>query len=272
MRDDGTLIVAIPSNGGLVIASDSRLSVESSFCDGVEKFIELQRPERLLLFVTGRRGFWPASITIAPDPCTFIKTNSREFDFGETAKAYIENFSGRPSELDLKSLSDHCIKALTTYIGEHPYRLNGMSVTSSLTLASFDIETSTYQINTIEFSTEMTSGGNISSKLILDAKGSGDDELAEPYVFGELDYYQTHVHNRLKDEPIRQSTRQFLSKAQKVGETSPQDAADRAADMIEAASRRTLVVPASSGIGGPVAVRLVGATARPSKLTISPPP
>jgi len=52
MLDHGTLVVMIPTNEGLVAASDSRLTLDDVFCDGVEKFIEPARPGRTLLVVT----------------------------------------------------------------------------------------------------------------------------------------------------------------------------------------------------------------------------
>lgn len=74
----GTLFVAIAAADGLVLASDSRLTVETQYCDGVDKFIEPQRPDRTIIFLTGRHGVWPRAISDAPDVCAYGSASSLE--------------------------------------------------------------------------------------------------------------------------------------------------------------------------------------------------
>jgi hypothetical protein len=51
----------------------------------------------------------------------------------------------------------------------------------------------------------------------------------------------------------------------RLGETTVEDAIDIATDMIEAAARFTKTVPAGSGIGGPIDVKVIGRGARPAR-------
>src|SRR5262249_24792304 len=136
--DHGTLVVLIPTVGGLVAASDSRLTLDSCYCDGVDKFIEPAKPDRLLLVVTGRRGMWPVSIFAAKDPCEFIKTQQRDFDFGHVARDYVEAANLPLQVMDSDALIESCLRGVSTFLSSNPHRLDGSSAASVLTLASYD--------------------------------------------------------------------------------------------------------------------------------------
>jgi hypothetical protein len=94
------------------------------------------------------------------------------------------------------------------------------------------------------------------------------DDLAEPILCGEGDYLRQHVLPTIKDQPVSQWTIDQLGDFPKVNFAKVRDVELRnsislAADLVSSASRMTERIPASSGIGGPIDVRIIGADARP---------
>jgi hypothetical protein len=262
MMDRGTLVVMIPTQDGLVAASDSRLTLDDTSCDGVEKFIELKTPDRTLMVVTGRRGFWPLPFYFMPDKCTAARTMMREFDLGEVAKSFVESANVPIEALDTAALREHCLSAMNTYLASSPQWINGTTASSSVVLASFDPITHTSRIRSIEFSFSFSPGGASTAQDKVNAIYSPRD-LAEPFLFGESPYYLKHVHPVLTASSKRQETRAFFGSIPLVQKMKLEDAIEIATEMIEAASQMTAVVPAESGIGGPIDVRVLTTDSRP---------
>ena len=265
MFDHGTLIVLIPTQSGLVAASDSRLSLDGAMCDGVEKFLIAEKPERLLIAVTGRRGVWPVSIFTAPDKCNFIRTNRRDFDLGESAKAYVEAAAVPIEKIDLTALTRHCVDGWLTFFKSQPYRLDGTTSFSRLVLASYDPSSGITRIRIVDISFPLVPGGKINATVPFDIMLSPDD-LAAPYVLGESDYYFEKVQPHLLLSAKRDATKKQLAQPLKIMDTTLRDGIDIAIEMIEATSQMTESVPAASGIGGPIDVRVIGNSPRPTKI------
>ena len=129
MHSEGTLIILLASRDGLVVASDGRQTVDGVFCDGVSsKLLEPAGHNRLILAVTGRRGFYPATTALASNVCDFIRHTPREFDLGEVVKNYIEGDAtfDLPS-VDMKKVAEHCIRTLVQYFALNPHRSPAIS-------------------------------------------------------------------------------------------------------------------------------------------------
>jgi hypothetical protein len=112
-------------------------------------------------------------------------------------------------------------------------------------------------------------GNSITSRPGLTERFTNED-LAEPITVGEGPYLQQHVLPTIADQPIGEVTRRQLGgfpnvNFPMVGSNSLHDAVGVAVDLIESASRMTERVPPSSGIGGPVDVRVLGKEARPAR-------
>ncbi len=260
----GTLFVAIAATDGLVLASDSRLTVETQYCDGIDKFVEPRRPDRTVIFLTGRRGVWPRAISSAPDVCAYVRRAKREFDLAEVARDFLEAANVNIDQLDLSAAGKHCATALRRHLRRRPDLV--LPATEHLTeiiFAAYDPASSKAIIRSVALAID-SSGlplwrGNLERRL-------GLDDAAEPVIAGESNYFNRHVLPTFLDNPLNVSTRRFWAlypRFPKVRNTSRQIAVDAAIDIIEATSRMTLHVPASSGIGGPVIIRILGTHARP---------
>ena len=263
----GTLFVAIAAADGLVLASDSRLTVETQYCDGVDKFVEPQRPDRTIIFLTGRRGVWPRAISDAPDVCAYARRAVREFDLAEVAREFLEATSVGVDQLDLLAVGKHCATALRRHLRIRPDLV--LPATKRLTeiiFAAYDPASCKAIIRSVALAIDLRRHpfwrGNLERRF-------GLDDAAEPVIAGESDYFNRHVLPTFLDRPLKASTRRFWAlypRFPKVRDTSRQTAIDAATDIIEATSRMTLHVPASSGIGGPVVVRILETRARPIAL------
>jgi hypothetical protein len=254
-------------------ASDSRQTVDGTYCDGAEKFFEPKNSDRLTLAVTGRRGFYPVTIAVAPDPCDYVRQTRREFDLGEVANAFIEKHGNVDlNDFDLGELANHCVQALTSYLSANPHRLptfSGDHFASAVLLASYDPKTRVAIVRSFEIGFS-PSGTQLIARLGLDER-FGPDDLAEPMSVGEGDYLREQVLPIIKDLPISETTRNQLGdfpnvRFEKVGAMSLQQAVEIATDLIESAARMTAKVPAKSGIGGPLDIRLLGESVRPVRL------
>jgi hypothetical protein len=275
MISQGTLIVLVASKDGLVVASDSRQTLDNRvYCDEANKLLVPSRPDRFIVAVTGTRGFYPLSMmTAMNDICGYVKRTAREFDLAEVVKDFIEK---NHSEIDLsnfdaKQLAQHCQDALFAFFLAHPYRsptVSGVGFSSSVVLASYDPATSRAHVRTIEisFSQDLT-------KLIINDVTNVHfdlDDLAEPMICGEGDYLRQKVLPVIGLESIAESTRRQVGTFPVVNfptvrDNSLKDAIAMATDLIESASRMTAKIPASSGIGGPIDVRIIGKQLQPTR-------
>jgi hypothetical protein len=273
MHSDGTLVIMVSCQEGLVVASDSRQTLdEHTFCDGAVKLLESQTRERFILAVTGRRGFYPFHLALLrPETaCEFVKRTPREFDLGMVAMRYADADAGTDlANLDMVALSNNCMRELKDYLDANPHRApayNGDRFSSSVVLASFNHMTRTAIIRSFEVAVtpDLTA---LSARQVLYERFAPDD-LAAPVVIGESDYLAQQVLPVIKGHRISATTlHQFGDLPRfnfpRVRDQSLEQAVDVATDLIEAASTMTATVPAPSGIGGPLDVRLLGANARP---------
>jgi len=261
-----TLIVTIAANDAVVLASDSRLTLNSGFCDGEEKLIDLARPPHSALYVTGRRGFWAVEPASQPDPCAYAASHPRELDIGFVAREFVEAAGTDIEHLDLNALGKHCATAIFEYVRQQTFLLPTTNYLTSVTLAAYDPDRSLVVYRSIEFSNVLSAGlGGLNNQI--NWRGSEDlrfklDDAAEPMLVGESGYFIQHVLPTFLDGPLRDSTRAFwksFPSFPSVRDTSRQTAMDVAIDIIEVASRMTSNVSAPSGIGGPIVVKVLGA-------------
>jgi len=278
MRSDGTLVIMVPCQEGLVVASDSRQTLnEGTFCDGAVKLLESPIRERFILAVTGRRGFYPLHLALfRPETaCEYVRRTPREFDLGMVAMRYADADAATDlANLDMVALAKNCLHELKGYFDTNPSRApasNGDRFSSSVILASFDHVTRTAIIRSFEVAVtpDLTA---LNAKQVLNERFTPDD-LAQPVVCGEHDYLTQQVLPVIKDHPISSTTLHQIGNFPicnfpRVEDQSLQQAVDVATDLIEAASTMTATVPAQSGIGGPLDVRLIGDYQRP--VAVSP--
>lgn len=249
---EGTLVVMVAANGGAVLASDTRLTVENAFCDGVEKFVEPLRPDHAMLFVTGRRGFYPIDIQQTTDVCAYVRRVPREFDLAEVARRHFEDANTNVADLDLASVGRHCAEETRQYILGSKYAIWGMPGEAISSLVFVDYNPVSLQVAVR--SVQLVFGASFAQfdyRLGLNEQ-FGPDDIAEPILFGEQLYFTQHVMPRFLEGPIKEETRKYWLKFPAVRQMPFDTAIDIATDIIQAASRTTETIAANSGIGGPL--------------------
>jgi len=87
---NGTLVVIVPSADGLVVAADSRTTVNGATCDNQYKITELRRPKRTVVAVTGEVAFISPPDAQERDVCGYLKSAPRMLDIASVVKSYLE--------------------------------------------------------------------------------------------------------------------------------------------------------------------------------------
>jgi hypothetical protein len=267
-----TLIIYVPSNEGLVVAADSRLSIGMGrFCDGVEKLVVPNRP-RTLITVTGRRGFYPQAIYLQPDLCAPLKATRREFDFADIATEFVDGEGVPLEQLDMGKLAQACINRLTAYLTAHPEWLptyTGERFASAINFACYDPKTKQAVLRGIEIKVP-DDLRQITVRQYLNDR-FGFDDISEPITAGEGDYVREHVLVRLKTMPLSATTLEILGghpqyALRKVRDMGVAEARALAEDLISATSLMMQTIPSASGVGGITRSVLLGAEDHPITL------
>ena len=275
MHSEGTLIILLASRDGLVVASDGRQTVDGVFCDGVSsKLLEPAGHNRLILAVTGRRGFYPATTALASNVCDFIRHTPREFDLGEVVKNYIEGDAtfDLPS-VDMKKVAEHCIRTLVQYFALNPHRspaISGDRFESTVVLGSYEPRLWRSVVRTFTIVVR-PDGTGLDARLGLNER-IGPEDSAEPVAVGEQPYVRQYVLPTISNDPqVSETTRRWfrnfpIVEIPKVSAVSSAEAIQVATDLIDVTAKMTINIPATSGVGGPLDVRLLGEGARPVRL------
>jgi hypothetical protein len=244
------------------------------YCDGFTKLHEPTKPDRLILGVAGRSAFHAPHA--ATDICEHLRQTPPEFDLAAVAKSFIE--SQERFELlettHVVALLEHCTHEFASYLATHQWPLPQLLAKpegTTFVLASYDPVAQVGVVRVLELGLIAVGDKLEIYKRNRIAEVITKDRLAGQIIAGEGDYLNDIVFPRMKSEAVSETTRiQFHDYPQiqlfPVHETSARQARDVAADLIAVASRMTEIIPAPSGIGGPMDVRLIGESPRPTKL------
>jgi hypothetical protein len=251
-----TLIVAIPSNEGIVLAADSRVTAGATFFDGDKKLHVIEGPPCLVYAISGTSEFRempPAGTSIA-EALPHLRVN---FDGADVVRSILE--ASLPQ--DLTSVEGERVGRA---LGE---ALGAFNRTNPAAMASF---TGQFICRLCLFQVSEDGDAAIAAtEILLDARGSvvlgeihhkrfGMNDLGGATYAGEYDFVKEHV--------LAGAGRQFLSAPSSALLSSlplPVQAIDAGAaatlatELILAASKMTATVPSHTGIGGPIQVLLL---------------
>jgi hypothetical protein len=106
---NGTLVVLIPTEDGLVVAADSRTSLFGVFCDSQYKIIELKKPKHVAIAVTGDVAFIAPPEAHEQNICGYLNSAPRMLDFTYIVKNYLERKNVDFFKLSLEDLGSECV-------------------------------------------------------------------------------------------------------------------------------------------------------------------
>jgi hypothetical protein len=261
----GTLVVVVPFNHGLVVAADGRQTLFNRiYCDGTAKIIETTRP-RTIAAVTGNGVVvdYPHPV---PDEqmCSFIKDAPRIFDIEAVVRRFLDSSSGSLQSLNLEPLMEQCLGEVIKLDRSLPgFLVKFLGTTMfQVVLAGYDAETSTSVIRT--FSGRIERDGRFVFQFNED-KTYSPETTADWLTFGEADYFNAHVLGP-EGQPFYDKNIFERMKGHRIAEIERDSAIALAEHSIEAAAKTTSIIPAATGIGGPIETLVVGGDPKPERI------
>ena len=260
----GTLVIMAPCQRGLVLAADGRQTVAGVEHDGKRKLIQPKRTERTVVTVTGHGTFIPAppSGAVTTD---YLRNAPRLLDISAVVCAYLEERNVPVAALDVLELSARCGHALERYQQERPGALNGFTDREvfRVVLAGYEQANSEAVVRTFVVSWN----GKQSASMISPNRHFDGDSAFDVLAYGETDFLNQHVYGGVGRQFLTKATIDLLLKPRPVAEVTLDEAVAAAKNIIGAASKATAIVPAPTGIGGPVNVLLLSEESRPRQLS-----
>ncbi|MDR3725481.1 MAG: hypothetical protein P4K86_00410 [Terracidiphilus sp.] len=261
-----TLVVLVPSVDGLVVAADSRTSVLGAQCDGQFKIVQLKRPSRTVVMVTGDGVFIPPPSATEPDLCRYQQSAPRLLDMAAVVTSYLERKGANPARLSLEDLGAECVRAAERFQALHPeaFQSHLGGEIFSVVLASYDpkAKVSTLRNFVVRISRE---SHKIEAARFSNITVASTDRRGL-WAYGETDYVEKQVYGGFGRQFLTASTLDFILQDKPVAQASQDEAVAAAVNLIQAASRAAQQVPAASAIGGPIDVVLLGRKPRPQQL------
>ncbi|MGY4428510.1 hypothetical protein ACVWWO_000987 [Bradyrhizobium sp. F1.13.1] len=266
----GTLVVVVPTAGGLVIAADSRITVGNVLvCDNSFKIAEIEAVDRAAIVATGFTTVWdttPLNGLPMEGICDRFRELSPKFDALAVAKTKIEQRSDlATSRFD--QLPGECLKDLATYIAQYPGVYNDFRGKKlfQIALGSYDVAENASYIR--QFNVQIGADGapHIDG---IEVKKFLPDEVQSFQVLGEFGFMNSNVLHGPGLQFLTQRYQRFRELANDpIGKTDVYLASDFATDLIEATAKISQFIPAPTGVGGPVDVLLLGQEPRPKRLS-----
>lgn len=263
----GTLVIIVPTKEGLIAAADSRSSAGKSFCDGTYKIIHLSKPARCIATVTGTGIFVANPGPEVKDLCEYVKRAPRLLDIEQVVKSSVEKAADDIAALDIEDVASSCIDSLKKFASANPLAIKPFAGRElfSVVLAQYTATDRTAVIRsfTIRVSPSARDYEIVDVVRFAFAPNSPRDYAA----FGETDYLNETVFGGVGRAYITPATVAFLRDDNKtVSQTSLEEAIAVSNNIIEATSKATTLIPAPSGIGGPVHLVLLGSDNEPRRL------
>jgi hypothetical protein len=263
---NGTLVVIVPSADGLVVAADSRTTVNGATCDNQYKITELRRPKRTVVAVTGEVAFISPPDAQERDVCGYLKSAPRMLDIASVVKSYLERKNVDPARLQLEDLGAECVGVVQRFRESEPLALEpyvGREI-FSVVIASYDARSKTATVLNfavrIDGATHRVEAGRFTRIAITPQSRRG------VWSYGESDYLNRYVFGGVGRKFLTESTLDYMLADKPVAEARLDEAVAAAGNVIEAASRTTQLTPSPSGIGGPLEMVLLGRKSRPEQI------
>ncbi len=263
---DGTLVLAVPSNEGLVIATDSRMRVAPGvFCDNQYKIIEPDRPDRSVIAVAGAGINVPGPGPDVRDLCAYSMRARRNYDIGALARDYVEARDANIATIQLDELAALCVETIVKFQMTHglePLKAFWDKRLFNVVLASYDPGARRSFVKRIGLNLEPGGRPFIDRRDSHNFSQESDGQLV---AFGEAEFLNKNVVNGVGQQFLRGAFAEW-QKQKTIAEINRSLALNAATDLIEAASKTADLMRYDGGIGGPVDAVLLGEQRRPLRL------
>jgi hypothetical protein len=261
-----TLVVLVPSADGLVVAADSRTSILGAPCDGQFKITQLRRPSRTVVMVTGDGIFIKPPSAPEPDLCRYQQSAPRLLDIAAVVSSYLERKAPDVSQPSLEDLGAECVRAAQRFQKSYPeaFQSHLGGEIFSVVIASYDPREKISNLRNFVVRMDRETHRIEASRFTQIAVSPGDRRGV--WAYGEAAYVDQNVYAGFGRQFLTAPTLDFILVDKPVAEAPLDEAVAVAVNLIQAASRAAQVVPAPSGIGGPIDMVLLGHNPRPKQL------
>ncbi len=254
----GTLVVAVPTRAGLVVAADTRFTALNVYCDGKSKVSIPRRPENSLIAATGTSTWISTHMPLLRnDPCGDIARNGVTFfDAKAIVTAYIEEKDKPVWEIELQDLANRLIQAVDNVYALQPDYVRSFAGRTmfQIVLAAYLPAQQTSYVRALELN--LTPQFRINAKLTADYKFKQSSAPQWPY-FGDTINFDQHVLFGVGSRFLPPSLND-LKRKMSVAEVTDALAGEVAVGMIDAAKKTTEIVPSFKTIGGPTELYALG--------------
>jgi hypothetical protein len=117
---NATLVVAIPTADGVIVAADSRAIINGQSCDDWFKIVEAKSPLHTVITVTGTRTFFPFQTWTGKEDCKFFRSVRPLYDIPTLVKAYVESNDIETIRSNLEDLGEKLAQVLRVYQAYDP--------------------------------------------------------------------------------------------------------------------------------------------------------
>lgn len=250
----GTLVLAIPTNEGLVIAADRRTTPRGIYCDGVRKILVPKIPG-VAVFITGIATM--SDMSKIPDDrlCEELSKTPAPVDFGRATVAFIEKQAAPLTQLDGQLLTEALFAEVRPYIDGGQLRsILGQQRVTTILIAGFDHGTNVSRI--WQFWVNYT--GPVYFQLQpLPLRTFSLDDKPDIVPFGENEYYVDNVLAGVGRQFVSEDVH-ALNRKSSIAQVNAKEACDAGVSLIEAAMKAAELVKPPTGIGGGVDCALIG--------------
>ncbi|MCA1514557.1 hypothetical protein [Bradyrhizobium sp. NBAIM01] len=254
----GTLVVAIPTKAGLVLAADRRTTPRGIHCDGVRKIL-VPKTKGTTVFITGMATMRDMSAIPDDELCETLRTTPSPIDFGRMTTAFVDRQSGPLIDLDGQGLSEAIFAEIRRYIeGGELQPFFGQERVTTIVIASFDPESRVSRV--WQFWVNFT-GPVLFQLQPLPVRKFSLDDAPDIIPYGENEYFASNVLNGIGRQFLDGSIETIRDK-RSIANVSVEDARKAGVNLIEAAAETASLIKPPSGIGGGVDCALVGEETR----------
>jgi hypothetical protein len=261
-----TLVALVPSEDGLVVAADSRISFLGAECDGAFKIIAPVRPVRTVAIITGDSIFVSPPPAGAANLCRYLETAPRRLNIDTLVRSYLEHSPDDPTQLAFDGLGAACVREVERFRQAYPEALRSFLGRDifSVVVASYDPASQTSLLR--NFVVRIDAGTHRLRVARFTQTAISPHDARGVWIYGETSYVDRHVYAGFGRRFLSPATIGFLRTRALVRDTSLDQAVAVAANIIYAASRAAQTLPPPSGIGGPIRVMLLGSNPQPESV------
>lgn len=260
---DATLVVAIPTKEGLIVAADSRVTLPSGQYFDIEKKLNVVESKPPLIFAV--TGYSAVKEPVPPGKTLqeWFPVAPHRFQGSLIVQKYLQENLTRQLTLDqrLTQSADALASCLNKFFSQNPQVIVSFHGRELCRLSIFQANGMAQSWGSVPF--EVSKDGRIEAKPAIIKSYKSTDAM--DCVFFDPDYYTTtHVlrgqGRAFLPERAKKMVQQAMSDVPpRIQEISANDGAFLARAIIQAAETTTKIipVPSGSGIGGPVYIYLV---------------